>query len=321
VLIVEDDPTLAGLLVSALDAEGIPSRAAASSERALDLIGRMSFAVLVLDVGLPGVDGLELCRRLRRGGLRTPVLAISARGVDPDEVLAAGADAFLAKPFSLTDLLARLCELARLEGDDGDGTPSQGTLGGGVVAAVGPAAGAVLRRAPGRLAPLGGAVVQQAARAVLVAAPGWRAARAGGARGRVALVVHGEPRDPEGLLSREEVVQRLARVVARRLDRERLAAALAGACRGLAGPHAALAACEAEPGSIAVLRHGRSLLAARGDRSVIVASEVTALPLGLSDVRLLSRDGLSHHSPPQGAGGWRRRRRPGEPGARPGPRG
>src|SRR2546427_534724 len=115
VLIVEDDPELAGLLRDGLRAQRLdptlPATFAAGRERA----ALSTYDVIVLDVRLPGGTGFELCRELRRGGVTTPVLMLTALDAVDDRVrgLEGGADDYLTKPFALRELVARLQALAR----------------------------------------------------------------------------------------------------------------------------------------------------------------------------------------------------------------
>ena len=114
VLIVEDDEGIGKGLLLALKAEGYPAvwcRDAAETLRQ-ELV---DFDVILLDLGLPDIDGLELCRRLHRELPRTPILVLTARGSETDVVvgLDAGADDYLVKPFRLAELFARLRALTR----------------------------------------------------------------------------------------------------------------------------------------------------------------------------------------------------------------
>ena len=125
VLVVDDEPALRQALQRALTFEGYDVRLAADGRAALDsLIVDPADAVL-LDVAMPGIDGLEVCRRLRAAGDRTPILMLTARHATADRVagLDAGADDYLVKPFALEELLARLRALLRRTspvGADGD---------------------------------------------------------------------------------------------------------------------------------------------------------------------------------------------------------
>jgi len=115
VLIVEDEAKLAKLLERGLREEGYAADIAGRGEDALWMAAATSYDVLVLDVMLPGVDGFEVCRRLRNDGVWAPVLMLTARDDVDDRVtgLDAGADDYLAKPFAFDELLARLRALTR----------------------------------------------------------------------------------------------------------------------------------------------------------------------------------------------------------------
>jgi two-component system, OmpR family, response regulator len=115
VLIVEDEVKMASLLRRGLREEGLAADVARTGDDALWMARATEYDAIVLDVMLPGVDGFEICRRLREGGTWSPVLMLTARdGVD-DRVtgLDAGADDYLTKPFSFAELLARLRALGR----------------------------------------------------------------------------------------------------------------------------------------------------------------------------------------------------------------
>ncbi len=115
ILIVEDDEKLAGLLRRGLVEEGHGADVAARGEDALWMAGASPYDAIVLDVMLPGIDGFEVCRRLRDDDVWAPVLMLTARDAVPDRVagLDGGADDYLTKPFSFAELLARLRSLAR----------------------------------------------------------------------------------------------------------------------------------------------------------------------------------------------------------------
>lgn len=114
-LVVEDEIRLATLLEQGLQEEGFAVDTAASAEAALDWIESTAYDLLLLDLMLPGMSGIELCRRLRAGGYTTPILVLTARDAVPDRVtgLDAGADDYLVKPFAFAELLARLRALVR----------------------------------------------------------------------------------------------------------------------------------------------------------------------------------------------------------------
>jgi two-component system OmpR family response regulator len=115
VLIVEDEVKMASLLRRGLREEGLAADVARNGDDALWMARAAEYDAIVLDVMLPGVDGFEVCRRLREGGTWSPVLMLTARDGIDDRVtgLDAGADDYLTKPFSFAELLARLRALAR----------------------------------------------------------------------------------------------------------------------------------------------------------------------------------------------------------------
>src|SRR5262252_3417122 len=115
VLVVEDEARMAGLLKRALQEEGHAVDVAADGQEGLWLATENAYGAVVLDVMLPGVDGFQVCRRLRESGSWVPVLMLTARDAVGDRVrgLDAGADDYLVKPFSLLELAARLRALVR----------------------------------------------------------------------------------------------------------------------------------------------------------------------------------------------------------------
>jgi two-component system OmpR family response regulator len=115
VLIVEDEAKMAGLIRRGLRQEGIAADLAGQGEDALWMAGSTEYDAIVLDLRRPGIDGFEVCRRLRDDGVPSPILMLTARDGVPDRVagLDAGADDYLVKPFSYAELLARLRALAR----------------------------------------------------------------------------------------------------------------------------------------------------------------------------------------------------------------
>ncbi len=115
VLVVEDDPKMAGLLRRGLLEEGYAADVARSGNETLWMSQAAEYDVIVLDLMLPGLDVIEVCRRLRADGVWAPVLMLTARDAVEDRVagLDAGADDYLLKPFSFAELLARLRALAR----------------------------------------------------------------------------------------------------------------------------------------------------------------------------------------------------------------
>ena len=115
VLVVEDEVRMAGLLERALREEGHAVDVAIDGREGLWLATENAYGAIVLDVMLPGLDGFQLCSRLRESGRWAPVLMLTARDAVGDRVrgLDAGADDYLVKPFSLLELAARLRALAR----------------------------------------------------------------------------------------------------------------------------------------------------------------------------------------------------------------
>ncbi|MGW5876497.1 response regulator transcription factor [Nocardiopsis terrae] len=134
VLVADDDRAIRESLERALQLEGYTVRAAADGVQALASVHADPVDLLVLDVMMPGVDGLGVARVLRAEGDRTPILMLTARVETPDRVagLDAGADDYLAKPFELDELLARLRALLRraapVTGDAGEGPLRVGEL-------------------------------------------------------------------------------------------------------------------------------------------------------------------------------------------------
>ncbi len=124
-LIVDDDRALRDALRRALTLAGYDVDTAGGGEQALAKIAQQSPDALVLDIGMPGIDGLELCRRLRAAGERVPVLMLTARDAIEDRIdgLDAGADDYLVKPFDIGELKARLRALLRRAGPDDAVTP------------------------------------------------------------------------------------------------------------------------------------------------------------------------------------------------------
>jgi len=115
ILVVDDDPPIRRMLDRTLTAEGYAVASAADGGAALAEVERSAPDLIVLDVAMPGVDGLAVCRRLRAKGLATPVLLLTARDDLRDRVggLDAGADDYLVKPFQTEELLARVRALLR----------------------------------------------------------------------------------------------------------------------------------------------------------------------------------------------------------------
>jgi two-component system response regulator MprA len=115
ILVVDDEPAVRVALERALKLERYDVEMAGDGKEALDLLATRHVDALVLDIGMPEVDGLEVCRRLRAAGDHTPVLMLTARDAVDDRVegLDAGADDYLVKPFALRELQARVRAMLR----------------------------------------------------------------------------------------------------------------------------------------------------------------------------------------------------------------
>jgi two-component system response regulator MprA len=120
ILVVDDEPAVQNALSRALTIEHYEVARAGDGLEALELLDATPYEAIILDIAMPRMDGLELCRRLRAGGDSTPVLMLTARGEVDDRVagLDAGADDYLVKPFALRELLARIRALLRRAGDE-----------------------------------------------------------------------------------------------------------------------------------------------------------------------------------------------------------
>jgi two-component system OmpR family response regulator len=127
VLVIEDDHAMSDLLQRGLQEENHVASVAQDGRTGLELASNYQFDVIVLDWMLPGIDGLEVSRRLRKAGNITPILMLTARDAVPDIVkgLDAGTDDFLTKPFSFAEFLARLRALGRRSKASGHMKPLQ----------------------------------------------------------------------------------------------------------------------------------------------------------------------------------------------------
>ncbi len=121
-LVVDDDPAVREALALVLDLNGFEVTTAVDGPQAIRTMSVASPDAVILDVLMPGLDGLEVCRRIRASGNRTPVLMLTARSEVSERVagLEAGADDYLAKPFAREELVARLRALLRRTGWEGD---------------------------------------------------------------------------------------------------------------------------------------------------------------------------------------------------------
>jgi two-component system response regulator MprA len=127
ILVVDDDRGVREALRRALALGGYEVQLAEGGAEALEQVAQAVPEAVVLDVGMPGIDGLEVCRRLRRLGNRVPILILTARDAVADRIdgLDAGADDYMVKPFDIGELKARLRALLRRTGPDADGTPDE----------------------------------------------------------------------------------------------------------------------------------------------------------------------------------------------------
>lgn len=126
ILVVDDDLRLRTLLLRYLTEQGFATQAVGDAPQMDRLLGRESFDLLVLDLMLPGEDGLSICRRLRGQGSALPILMLTARGDDVDRILGLemGADDYLPKPFNPRELLARIRAVLRRRAPAAPGSPS-----------------------------------------------------------------------------------------------------------------------------------------------------------------------------------------------------
>ncbi|MEK7403732.1 MAG: response regulator transcription factor [Acidobacteriota bacterium] len=123
VLIVEDEPDIVLSLEEDLRRQGYQTGTAGNGEAALRLAREGGWDLILLDVMLPGMDGFDVCRELRRAGVKTPVILLTARAHEAEKVLGldAGADDYVTKPFSLHELRARIRAVLRRTGEDTPG--------------------------------------------------------------------------------------------------------------------------------------------------------------------------------------------------------
>jgi two-component system alkaline phosphatase synthesis response regulator PhoP len=115
ILVIEDEPTLARLLTYNLSQEGYETTVAGHGGEGLQLALRQPFDLILLDIMLPGMNGFEILTKLRRHGIRTPVIILTARNAEDEVVqgLRHGADDYMTKPFGVAELLARVAAVLR----------------------------------------------------------------------------------------------------------------------------------------------------------------------------------------------------------------
>ncbi len=291
-LVVENDVRLADTMARALVRDGHDVRLAGSAEQAMRLAGAMPYEGIVIEVSLPGMDGLEACRRMRRGGLRTPVVVIGdGAGLSEAELRRAGADRWLPRPFSLPRLLGTV-EMAMRTPSVGANSPEGPGADDGVIAALGAgacrAAADALERLTGRPAGVAGGMV---AGVCLAAVQPWRIAVQRGPAGTVEIALAGTARDSAGTPP-ERLAAELSRRVARRWltgGFEGLVDALERSADHLTGAFFVIAA-GGEALRVALLAGGASPVVLRAESSTIVSSTALAIPPDAWIERLALRD-------------------------------
>ncbi|MEW6143036.1 MAG: response regulator transcription factor [Chloroflexota bacterium] len=117
ILVVDDDPHMLNIMKRTLEMEGYPVIAIDSGERALELLHQKRPGLVLLDIALPGIDGHETCRRIRKSS-KVPVIMVSARDAPEEKsaAFAAGADGYITKPFGARELTARVKAVLRRTG-------------------------------------------------------------------------------------------------------------------------------------------------------------------------------------------------------------
>lgn len=130
ILIVEDDSSVASLLVRSLKEQGYDTTLAPDGNTAWDMLSDSTYHLVVLDIMLPGINGIDLCKRMRAENMTTPVLMLTALTSTQNVVkgLDSGADDYLVKPFRLEELLARIRSMVR-RGDSVNSSPAGEELG------------------------------------------------------------------------------------------------------------------------------------------------------------------------------------------------
>ncbi len=131
ILVVDDDMRLRALLERYLTEQGFGVRSVANAEQMDRLLTRESFHLMVLDLMLPGEDGLSICRRLRSQSNPMPIIMVTAKGEEVDRIvgLEIGADDYIPKPFNPRELLARIRAVLRRQGERAAGRAVAGRGG------------------------------------------------------------------------------------------------------------------------------------------------------------------------------------------------
>jgi DNA-binding response OmpR family regulator len=134
ILIVDDDKKIVELVTLYLKKDGYQVLAAFDGQQALDLVERKQPDLVILDLGLPQVDGMDVCRLLRMRAARTPIIMLTARTTEDDKLagLDVGADDYVTKPFSPRELMARIRAVLRRAGDHAAG-PAEIRFGANVI--------------------------------------------------------------------------------------------------------------------------------------------------------------------------------------------
>ena len=127
ILVVDDDMRLRALLERYLTEQGFRFRSVANAEQMDRLLTRESFHLMVLDLMLPGEDGLSICRRLRSQSNPMPIIMVTAKGEEVDRIVGPeiGADDYIPKPFNPRELLARIRAVLRRQANELPGAPSR----------------------------------------------------------------------------------------------------------------------------------------------------------------------------------------------------
>lgn len=123
ILVAEDDANIRCGLIDTLESEGYEAVAAEDGEAAIQLYGKESFSLLLLDIMMPGKNGYDVCREIRKRDAQTPIIMLTAKGEELDKVLGLelGADDYVTKPFGIHELLARVGAALRRASRTADG--------------------------------------------------------------------------------------------------------------------------------------------------------------------------------------------------------